>query len=174
MHVLVQLYFSFIALEMKQSGPKLVGLSVGPKNRNLLNIMAIRVVESLNGGYKETLVFASYWGYPLVQFSKFKNFLWVCWFLGKNLSNFVPPVWKLYNPYCHNGILKYHKMNFIFEIVYLLSDFVNLFKRIAIKVYALCIWSSIEESKKAEKPFIPQGCGIMMTLWGLNFLNVKW
>ena len=31
-------------------------------------------------------------------------------------------------------------MNFIFEIVYLLSDFVNLFKRIAIKVYALCIW----------------------------------
>ena len=36
---------------------------------------------------------------PLVQFSKFKNFLWVCWFLGKNLSNFVPPVWKLHNPY---------------------------------------------------------------------------
>jgi hypothetical protein len=29
--------------------------------------------------------------WPLVQFSKFKNFLWVCWFLGKNLSNFVPP-----------------------------------------------------------------------------------
>ena len=39
---------------------------------------------------------------PLVQFSKFKNFLWVSWFLGKNLSNFVPPVWKLHNPYCHN------------------------------------------------------------------------
>ena len=39
---------------------------------------------------------------PLVQFSKFKNFLWVCWFLGKNLSNFLPPVWKLHNPYCHN------------------------------------------------------------------------
>ena len=28
---------------------------------------------------------------PLTQFSKFDNFLWVCWFLGKNLSNFVPP-----------------------------------------------------------------------------------
>ena len=28
---------------------------------------------------------------PLTQFSKFNNFLWVCWFLGKNLSNFVPP-----------------------------------------------------------------------------------
>ena len=38
---------------------------------------------------------------PLTQFSKFNNFLWVCWFLGKNLSNFVPPVWKLHNPYCH-------------------------------------------------------------------------
>ena len=28
----------------------------------------------------------------LVQFSKFNNFLWVCWFLGKNLSSFVPPL----------------------------------------------------------------------------------
>ena len=36
---------------------------------------------------------------PLVQFSKFKNFPWVCWFLGKNLSNFIYPVWKLHNPY---------------------------------------------------------------------------
>ena len=26
---------------------------------------------------------------PLLQFSKFNNFLWVCWFLAKNLSNFV-------------------------------------------------------------------------------------
>ena len=33
---------------------------------------------------------------------KFNDFLWVCWFLGKNLSYFVPPVWKLHNPYCHN------------------------------------------------------------------------
>ena len=40
---------------------------------------------------------------PLTQFSKFDNFLWVCLFLGKNLSNFVPPVWKLLIPYCHNG-----------------------------------------------------------------------
>ena len=31
------------------------------------------------------------------------NFLWVCWFLGKNLSNFVSPVWKLHNPYCHRS-----------------------------------------------------------------------
>ena len=38
---------------------------------------------------------------PLTQFSKFNNFLWVCWFLGKNHSNFVPPVWKLHYSYCH-------------------------------------------------------------------------
>ena len=40
--------------------------------------------------------------FTLTQFSKFNNFLWVCWFLGKNLSNFLPPVWKLHNSYCHN------------------------------------------------------------------------
>ena len=51
----------------------------------------------------QTLIFASYSGSPLVQFSKFNNFLWVCWFLCKNLSNFVPPTWKLHNPYCHTG-----------------------------------------------------------------------
>ena len=39
---------------------------------------------------------------PLIPFSKFNNFLWVCWFLGKNIYNFVPPVWKFHNPYCHN------------------------------------------------------------------------
>ena len=35
------------------------------------------------------------------HFSKFNNFLWVCWFLGKYISNFVPLPWKLYNLY-HN------------------------------------------------------------------------
>ena len=44
----------------------------------------------------------------LTQFSKFNNFLWVCWFLGKNLSNFVPPIWKLHNPYC-NTLHLYNK-----------------------------------------------------------------
>ena len=39
---------------------------------------------------------------PLIQFSKFNNFLWVCWFLSKNLSNFAPPAWKLDNLYYHN------------------------------------------------------------------------
>ena len=40
---------------------------------------------------------------PLIQFSKFNNYLWVCSFLGKNLPNFLPPVWKLHNPYCHSS-----------------------------------------------------------------------
>ena len=44
---------------------------------------------------------------PIDPILKFNNFLWLCWFLrkniaGKNLSNFVPPVWKLYNSCCHN------------------------------------------------------------------------
>ena len=34
-------------------------------------------------------------GLPLHQFSKFNNFLWVCSFLGKNHSNFVPPLKNL-------------------------------------------------------------------------------
>ena len=45
---------------------------------------------------------------PLTQISKFNNFLWVCWVLGKNLSNFVPPVLKLHNPYCHKCRLTWH------------------------------------------------------------------
>ena len=40
--------------------------------------------------------------WSLIQKSNLNNFFWVCWFLGKNLSNFVSPVWKLHNPYCHN------------------------------------------------------------------------
>ena len=45
------------------------------------------------------------------------NFLWVCWFLCKNLSNFVPPAWKLHNPYCHNDKSSNH-FNFIFTIIF--------------------------------------------------------
>ena len=57
----------------------------------------------------KTLIFASYWGSPLVQFSKFNKFLWACWFLCKNLSNFVPLPWKLHNPYCHTSHTTYNE-----------------------------------------------------------------
>ena len=40
---------------------------------------------------------------PFIQNLKFNNFFWICWFLCKNLSNFLPPAWKLHNPYCHSG-----------------------------------------------------------------------
>ena len=49
-----------------------------------------------------SLIFEKFWGSPLIQFSKFTNFHWECWFLGKNLSNFTYPIWKLHNQYCHN------------------------------------------------------------------------
>ena len=29
---------------------------------------------------------------PIIKNSKFNNFLWVCWFICKNLFNFVPPL----------------------------------------------------------------------------------
>ena len=57
--------------------------------------------------------FGTFWHLPspLTQFSKSNNFLWVCWFLGKNLSNFVPSVWRLHNPYCHNACLWFYARN---------------------------------------------------------------
>ena len=39
---------------------------------------------------------------PLIQNTKFDNFLWLFWFSGKNLSNFVSPIRKLHNPYGHS------------------------------------------------------------------------
>ena len=38
---------------------------------------------------------------PLHRFAIFNNLLWLCWFLGKNLTNFVSPSWKLDSPYYH-------------------------------------------------------------------------
>ena len=46
--------------------------------------------------------FGTFWHLPTTdQFSKFNKFLWVCWFLCKNLSNFVSLVLKLHNRKCH-------------------------------------------------------------------------
>ena len=70
----------------------------------------------------KTLIFASYWGSPLVKFSKFKNFLWVCWFLCKNFSNFVSLPWKLHNRVCHTIHWPLHMaklLTFIFRLLHL-------------------------------------------------------
>ena len=36
------------------------------------------------------------------------SFGYLCWFLGKNPSNFVPPAWILDNPYYHNIQIPYN------------------------------------------------------------------
>ena len=47
----------------------------------------------------------NFWHLPINPILKIQLFplpyLWVCWFLGKNLSNFVTPIWKPHDPYCH-------------------------------------------------------------------------
>ena len=45
--------------------------------------------------------FGTFWHLPIMPILKFNNCFWVCWFLGKNLSNFVTPAWKLDNRYYH-------------------------------------------------------------------------
>ena len=45
--------------------------------------------------------FVTFWNLPIKPILKINNYLWICWFSSKNLSNFVPPVWRLNNPYYH-------------------------------------------------------------------------
>ena len=64
-------------------------------------IPKIKIINFKNSNFSTPLML------PLVHFSKFKTFLWVCWFLGKNLFNFLYPIWKLHIAYtialyCHN------------------------------------------------------------------------
>ena len=40
----------------------------------------------------------------ILQFAKFNDILWICWFLAKNLSNFLSLSWKLHHRYCHKYI----------------------------------------------------------------------
>ena len=49
----------------------------------------------------KTLYFCELLRLPISPILKIQKFLWVFWFLGKNLSKFIPPVWKLHNPYFH-------------------------------------------------------------------------
>ena len=59
----------------------------------------IKIIELQNSDFWKLLG-----PHYLIQFSKLNNFLFkVCSFLGKNLSNFVPPVGKLRNMYCHTA-----------------------------------------------------------------------
>ena len=82
---------------------------------------------------------------PLIQFSKFNNFLWVCWFLGKNLSNFVPPVWKLHNPYCHNVlcIIYCQHGSHMFGLL-LITNFCPLYFLWGNVSFGTCEWGTFE------------------------------
>ena len=60
----------------------------------------------------ENQILALFESSSITQFSKFNNFLCVCWFSGKNLSNLVPPVWKLDNPYCRSNYNNWARNNF--------------------------------------------------------------
>ena len=61
-------------------------------------------------------IFGAFDTSPSHQFSKFNTFLWVCWFLNKNLSNFFFFFLKLHNPYFHTnagfGRHSFHKRLF--------------------------------------------------------------
>ena len=76
----------------------------------MISIWGIFFTERMKNNWLLKLWFLKTSEAPLIQFSKLDNFLYVCWFLGKNLSNFVPPVWKLHNPYCHSLIGVYRGM----------------------------------------------------------------
>ena len=75
------------------------GLSVKHTKIYLVNIQTMRKIFSNFVCFSESPNFN-----PIL---KFKNFLWACWFLGKTLSKFVPPIWKLHNPSCHNDQVLY-------------------------------------------------------------------
>ena len=85
---------------------------------------------------------------PLTQFSKFNNFLWVCWFSGKSLSNFVPPVWKLHNPYCHKLITKgmvliKSSQMWVTQIRSSLENPCEQYQKISIRQHGICIQSTM-------------------------------
>ena len=81
----------------KKCAPKLIFFNEKKIEKDSDNLW----YRKLNLKVKRLGDFALFDTSPLTQFSKFNNFLWVCWFLGKNLPNFVPPVPKLHNLYCH-------------------------------------------------------------------------
>ena len=50
--------------------------------------------------------YGTFWHLPITPILKIQILFWVCCFLGKNLSNFVPPAWKIRQhvlPYCESS-----------------------------------------------------------------------
>ena len=99
--------------------------------------------------------FGTFWQLPLIKKSKFINFFWVCWFLlGKNPSNFVSPVWKLLNPYCHT----------IAECLYLTLDFAIVFKKSYHVFYSIFIFFLFFSRKVAHHRHFAEN---LSKVWGV-------
>ena len=73
----------------KKCAPKLIFFNEKKIEKDLDNFW----YRKLTLNVKRLVDFALFDTSPLTQFSKFNNFLWLCWFLGKNISNFAPPIW---------------------------------------------------------------------------------
>ena len=62
----------------------------------------------------------------------------VCWYLCKNLSNFVYPVWKLHNPYCHNETDLYVDCRIIWRCCLKIQNFMLFRWSCVCSLYLLC------------------------------------
>ena len=98
-------------------------MSKSAKSPNLLtlkvNFVYQKLSESFSFFFSLTLLLkwcSIFESSPLNQFSKFNNFLWVCWFLSKNLSNFVSPDLKIHNRYCHKWLGPDKVWSFIIDL----------------------------------------------------------
>ena len=101
--------------------------------------------------------FGTFWHLSITSILKFNHFLWVCWFLGKNLSNFVSPVGKLHNPYCHNAQLEIQ----ILIWLYSRSSQLFIFDNINAGVYGSISWQiSNKRGDKATKTRLILGFSI--------------
>ena len=98
----------------------------------------------------------TFWHLPTELILNIHNILWECWFLGKNLSNFVPPAWNLDNPYTillSLGTLIFQWLCFSRTHSCGMNQS-DLSDTKAMKLYSFeryCRLQSIEPTKKAEK-----------------------
>ena len=63
----------------------------------MISIWGILLLRIWNKLTFKTLIFENFWG---PHYSNSQNSIIST---GTNLSNFVAPIWKLHNPYCHNS-----------------------------------------------------------------------
>ena len=77
----------------KKCAPKLVFFNEKKKRKIQMNFYIENWLWKSN--------FGTFWKLTIKPKLKFNNFLWLYWFLSKNIYNLASPIWKLHNPYCH-------------------------------------------------------------------------